>query len=139
MPGCGSGAVVLPSWLLFAAHPTPLSGRNPTYPRCADFPNHLSTEVGRQPYTVYGLLTTAQSASPVAVEAVAASLIAFIIAYFLLFGAGTFYIIRLMHKPPHLAESDLDPGEPIRASGLMPAPALEAKGRLHDGNLQPAE
>ena len=99
----------------------------------------ITTEVGRQPLTVYGLLTTVQSASPVAVEAVAASLIAFIIVYFLLFGAGMFYILRLMNKAPHLAEPDLDPGEPIRAGGLMPAPQLEAKGRLHGGNLQPTE
>ena len=99
----------------------------------------ITTEVGRQPYTVYGLLTTAQSASPVTAAAVGTSLVAFIIVYFLLFGAGTFYILRLMHKAPELAEADIDPAEPIRAGGLMPAPALEAKGKLQGGNLQPAE
>jgi cytochrome bd ubiquinol oxidase subunit I len=94
----------------------------------------ITTEVGRQPYTVYGLLTTAQSASPIATAAVGASLIAFIIVYFALFGAGTFYILRLMNKPPHPHEPGLDPGEPIRAGGIMPAPAMEATGAL-----QPAE
>ena len=31
----------------------------------------ITTEVGRQPYTVYGLLRTAQSVSPIALPAVA--------------------------------------------------------------------
>ncbi|MFM9934710.1 MAG: cytochrome ubiquinol oxidase subunit I, partial [Novosphingobium sp.] len=89
-----------------------------------------TTEVGRQPYTVYGLLTTAQSASPIAAAAVGASLIAFIVIYFALFGAGTFYILRLMNKPPHPHEPGLDPDEPIRAGGIMPAPAMDAAGAL---------
>lgn len=94
----------------------------------------ITTEVGRQPYTVYGLLTTAQSASPIAAAAVGASLIAFIVVYFALFGAGTYYILRLMNKPPHPHEPGLDPDEPIRAGGIMPAPAMDAAGAL-----QPAE
>ena len=90
----------------------------------------ITTEVGRQPYTVYGVLTTAQSVSSIAAPAVAASLIAFIVIYFTLFGAGTFYILRLMVKPPHADEEELPPDEPIRASGIAPAPAMEAEGSL---------
>jgi cytochrome bd ubiquinol oxidase subunit I len=85
----------------------------------------ITTEVGRQPYTVYGLLTTAQSASPIAAAAVGASLVAFIVAYFTLFGAGTFYILRLMRRPPRAAADDMSPTEPIRAGGIMPAPAMD--------------
>ncbi|RUO66379.1 cytochrome bd-I ubiquinol oxidase subunit 1 apoprotein [Pseudidiomarina planktonica] len=54
------------------------------------------TEVGRQPWVIYGLLRTADAASPIAKEGVAGSLIAFIVVYFLVFGAGTFYILRKM-------------------------------------------
>ena len=36
----------------------------------------VTTEVGRQPYTVYGLLRTADSVSPLDAPAVATSLIA---------------------------------------------------------------
>jgi cytochrome d ubiquinol oxidase subunit I len=53
---------------------------------------------------VYGLLTTAESASAIDAVAVATSLVAFIVVYFALFGAGTFYMLRLMNKPPHLYE-----------------------------------
>jgi sugar phosphate isomerase/epimerase len=52
--------------------------------------------------------------------AVGASLIAFIIVYFTLFGLGTFYILRLMNKPPQDHETGLATDEPIRASGLFP-------------------
>ena len=84
----------------------------------------ITTEAGRQPYTVYGLLRTAQSASPIDAAAVGASLIAFIIVYFLVFGAGTFYLLRLMGKPPELSEPDIEKGKPTRAAGITPAPAL---------------
>ena len=94
----------------------------------------ITTEVGRQPYTVYGLLTTAQSVSPIQAPAVAFSLVAFILVYFALFGAGTFYILRLMSRPPLPAEPELPPAQPMRASGITPAPAMEA-----EGTLSPAE
>ena len=42
----------------------------------------VTTEVGRQPYTVYGLLRTADSVSPLQAPAVATSLVAFIVVYF---------------------------------------------------------
>jgi len=48
----------------------------------------VTTEVGRQPYTVYGLLRTAESVSPLQAPAVASSLLAFIAVYFIVFGAG---------------------------------------------------
>jgi cytochrome d ubiquinol oxidase subunit I len=84
----------------------------------------ITTEVGRQPYTIYGVLRTADSVSPVAYEAVASSLVAFVVVYFAIFGAGTFYMLRLMREPPHPAEPDLPPNEPMRAQGLMPGPVI---------------
>jgi len=93
----------------------------------------ITTEAGRQPYTVYGLLTTASSASSIGAAAVAASLMAFVVVYFLVFGAGTFYILRLMNSPPHASRDDLPPGEPLRAGGLMPAPILAGAARPPQG------
>jgi len=84
----------------------------------------ITTEAGRQPYTVHGLLTTVDSASPVGAVAVGASLIAFVVVYLLVFGAGAFYMLRLMKVPPRPSEDELSPGEPMRAGGLMPAPVL---------------
>jgi len=84
----------------------------------------ITTEVGRQPYTVYGLLTTAQSQSPIDAAAVASSLTAFIIVYFAAFGAGTFYMLRLMLHQPQLDEPDIEKGLPQRAAGITPLPGL---------------
>jgi cytochrome d ubiquinol oxidase subunit I len=60
----------------------------------------ITTEVGRQPFTVYNLMRTSESLSPVAAPAVATSLIAFIVVYFFVFGAGIVYLLRLMREPP---------------------------------------
>ncbi len=90
----------------------------------------ITTEVGRQPYTIYGLLTTVQSASPIQAAAIGSSLVAFILVYFALFGAGAFYIARLMNMPPEAFQDDLSHSEPIRAGGIMPAPILGSSSAL---------
>ncbi len=84
----------------------------------------ITTEVGRQPWTIHGLLRTAQSASPLDAPAVAASLVAFVIVYFTVFGAGVVYILKLMAKPPHSGEAGM-PNIPVRSAGITPASALE--------------
>lgn len=85
----------------------------------------VTTEVGRQPYTVYGLLRTADSVSPLAAPAVAASLIAFIVVYFAVFSVGVWYILRLMAHAPAPHESGLEDGTaPIRTAGTTPVAAL---------------
>jgi cytochrome d ubiquinol oxidase subunit I len=86
-----------------------------------------TTEVGRQPYTVYGLLRTSDSLSNVDAEAIGASLLAFIIVYFVVFGAGVFYILRIVSKPPDGEQEELRDG-PIRTAGITPAQQLEAGG-----------
>ncbi|MHB2169809.1 cytochrome ubiquinol oxidase subunit I [Alsobacter sp. R-9] len=90
----------------------------------------ITTEVGRQPWTVYGHLRTADAASPIAAQAVAASLVAFIVVYFAVFGAGTFYILRLMNKGVERGEPELEPDKPLRASGITPGPAMDAHDAL---------
>jgi len=85
----------------------------------------VTTEVGRQPYTVYGLLRTADSVSPLAAPAVAASLLAFVVVYFVAFGAGTYYLARLMARPPERGESE-PPNLPQRAAGITPASGVTA-------------
>ena len=83
----------------------------------------VTTEVGRQPFTIYGVLRTSESASPLDAPAIAASLLAFVIVYFAVFGAGIYYLLRLMKKPPQAHEAALD-GTPIRTAGVTPAPAI---------------
>lgn len=81
----------------------------------------VTTEMGRQPWTVYGLLRTADSASPMDAPAVATSLLAFIVVYFLVFGAGVYYVLRSMNAAPHDNEPGLNEDQPVRAAGLAQA------------------
>lgn len=88
----------------------------------------VTTEVGRQPFTVHGLLRTADSVSPLQAPAVAISLLAFIIVYFIVFGAGVYYILRLMSHSPHRGEQGPERGQPVRAAGITPAPQVSEGG-----------
>ena len=83
----------------------------------------VTTEVGRQPYTVYGQLLTADSLSPLAAPAVGASLVAFAIVYFIVFGAGAFYVVRMMARSPTVQEIE-PPHTPQHAAGITPAAAI---------------
>ena len=76
----------------------------------------VTTEVGRQPYLVYGLLRVAEGRSHVDAPAVAGSLLSFIVVYSVVFGAGIYYILRLMAQPPDSGDTEIDPNQPHRAS-----------------------
>ena len=58
------------------------------------------TEVGRQPYIAYGVIRTIDGISPVISEQIAVTLLAFIITYIFIFGAGSYYILKLIGKGP---------------------------------------
>jgi cytochrome d ubiquinol oxidase subunit I len=85
----------------------------------------VTTEVGRQPYTIWGLLRTADSAAPLDASAVGVSLMAFVVVYFIVFGAGTFYVLRLMSQAPATrgARGWEEVRGPIRSAGIAPGPA----------------
>ena len=95
----------------------------------------ITTEVGRQPFTVYGMLRTSDSLAPIAAPAVAASLVAFVVVYFFVFGAGTYYILRLMRHSIELeAEEGLREEPPTRTAGTTPASQYQArKDKRHAG------
>jgi cytochrome d ubiquinol oxidase subunit I len=98
----------------------------------------VTTEVGRQPYTVYGQLLTADSISPLAAPAVATSLVIFIAVYFTVFGAGAAYLLRMMGRLP--AAQELEPPHvPQRAAGIVPEAGItQAPGIMAAGGIAPA-
>jgi len=59
-----------------------------------------TTEIGRQPWVVYGLMRTADAVSPHPASALALTLALFIIVYFSVFGTGIGYLLRLVRKVP---------------------------------------
>ena len=77
-------------------------------------------EIGRQPYTVYGVLRTSESVSPnIAAAAVLSSLIVYALAYAVIFGAGIWYLRKLMlvgpvpQPPKHTQGGEKTPARPL--------------------------
>ncbi|TLX63487.1 cytochrome ubiquinol oxidase subunit I [Stutzerimonas nosocomialis] len=68
------------------------------------------TEVGRQPFTVYGLLRTADSRSPVSLSFVTSSTLSILAVYLLVFGLGLAYLLRALRRPPEQGEREPEPG-----------------------------
>jgi cytochrome d ubiquinol oxidase subunit I len=79
----------------------------------------FTTEIGRQPWIVYGLMRTADAVSPHGAAPVALTLAIFIVVYFAVFGAGTLYALRIIGKGPELGEQASPPGGPGQARQPM--------------------
>jgi cytochrome d ubiquinol oxidase subunit I len=81
------------------------------------------TEVGRQPYIVYGLMRTSEAVSPIPASSVAITLALFVVVYGIIFGAGVFYMVRLAMRGPHQDQhggpepSHAHPKRPLSAVG----------------------
>jgi cytochrome d ubiquinol oxidase subunit I len=60
----------------------------------------FTTEVGRQPYIVYGLMRTADAVSPVPGASLLTTLVLFVVVYGGVFGAGVYYMGRLIRVGP---------------------------------------
>lgn len=96
----------------------------------------IVTEVGRQPYTVYGLLRTYDSHSPLDAPAVAASLAIFVVVYILVFGAGIVYTLRLMTVRPgdrgELTDEESKVPSSVTLSNRLPHESSDAKNNEED-------
>ncbi|MCT0128521.1 cytochrome ubiquinol oxidase subunit I [Proteus mirabilis] len=66
----------------------------------------FTTEIGRQPWVVYGLQRTKDAVSAHGDIQMSLSLLAFILVYFSVFGIGYFYMVHLMKKGPVVLKSD---------------------------------
>src|SRR6202035_67195 len=79
-------------WLTFISFPLPF---------IAILTGWFTAEVGRQPWTVYGLLRTADAMTPfLTARAATISLVVFCAVYSFIFAFGTFYIYRLLRAGP---------------------------------------
>jgi len=66
-----------------------------------------TTEIGRQPYVIHGLMRTRDAASAVNAGSVAFSLLVFATLYTFIFAAGTWYLLKLLRKGPQPVEPHL--------------------------------
>ncbi|HEX6119116.1 MAG TPA: cytochrome ubiquinol oxidase subunit I [Dongiaceae bacterium] len=91
----------------------------------------ITTEVGRQPWTIYGLLRTADSVPPSLTGGdVLVSLIGYLAVYLVMFPAGIFVMAKLVRKGPALG---LEADSPIESG----RPASPTHVQLHSGGDAP--
>lgn len=99
----------------------------------------FTTEVGRQPWVVYGLMRTADASSNHSFAQMSLTLILFVVVYFALFGVGLGYMVRLVRKGPVTNEGKEQgiggPGQHRTPARPLSAPGegLEAD-QNHDAN-----
>jgi cytochrome d ubiquinol oxidase subunit I len=93
----------------------------------------IVTEAGRQPFTVYGHLRTAESLGPVAAPAIAASLAVYAIVYFIVFGATIAFLFHLFNQTPQEHDPGPPPHEPVRTAGIVPGIAAGPPGQATTG------
>ena len=86
---------------------------------------------GRQPWTVYGLLRTAQSVSPSLTSYdVAISLAGYMIVYLLIYPWGLLLMLRIVRRgPAQLVDSEIEAGRPE-------APVLAGAVSLAEGETR---
>ncbi|MGA2292807.1 cytochrome ubiquinol oxidase subunit I [Bradyrhizobium sp.] len=90
------------------------------------------TEVGRQPWTVYGLLRTAASVSPsLTGRDVAISLLAYMAVYLFMYPAGLLFMLRIVRAGPVAAAE----GHATIEAGRPQAPVLAGAGIA--GGIEP--
>jgi cytochrome d ubiquinol oxidase subunit I len=69
----------------------------------------FTTEIGRQPWVVYGVMRTADGVSAHSAAQLGLTLALFVVVYLLVFGAGAYYVLRLIAHAPE----PQDAGAPV--------------------------
>jgi cytochrome d ubiquinol oxidase subunit I len=111
-------------WATFLSFPLPF---------VATLTGWFTAEVGRQPWSVYGVLRTADAVTPtLTVQAVTISLIIFAVVYLLIFSFGTLYVYRLLKTGPAEVEpaGAANAKRPLAVSGGSPMLETSPGGRL---------
>ncbi len=88
-----------------------------------------TTEIGRQPFVIQGLLRTADAASAISAASVKTSLVVFASIYLFVFIAGTYYLLKLLRKGPQPVEDALRHPEDTRAARPLSVPEEEIEIR----------
>ncbi|GLS21209.1 cytochrome ubiquinol oxidase subunit I [Labrys miyagiensis] len=92
-----------------------------------------TTEVGRQPWTVFGLLRTADSVSPSLTGSnVAFSLLSYMLVYLIIYPVGVILMLRLVRKGPAQVEEEVSTVE----GGRPEAPVLAGAVGLGKGEVR---
>jgi len=85
----------------------------------------MTTEIGRQPWVVYGVMRTSDAVSNHSALELSVTLILFIVLYTAVFGTGIHYLLKLVAKGPgpldgHFPEPSPETGRPARPLSAVP-------------------
>ncbi|PRD41061.1 cytochrome ubiquinol oxidase subunit I [Phyllobacterium phragmitis] len=80
-----------------------------------------TTEIGRQPWVVYGVMRTKDAVSDHSALAMSTTLGLFIVMYFVVFGTGVSYMLKLVAKGPDKFEDAREHGQTERAARPLSA------------------
>jgi cytochrome bd ubiquinol oxidase subunit I len=85
----------------------------------------MTTEIGRQPWVVYGVMRTSDAVSNHSALELSVTLIQFIVLYTAVFGTGIRYLLKLVAKGPgpldgHFPEPSPETGRPARPLSAVP-------------------
>ena len=81
----------------------------------------MTTEIGRQPWVVYGVMRTSDAVSHHSALALSTSLAIFVVVYCAVFGTGISYLLKLVSKEPQ--RGSLPPPTTINRSPARPLSA----------------
>jgi cytochrome d ubiquinol oxidase subunit I len=95
----------------------------------------LTTEIGRQPWVVYGVMRTADAVSHHSALALSVSLLIFVVVYCAVFGTGISYLLKVVAKEPGRSPPTSEPDHP----NLRPARPLSAAPGLDPSPIGPGE
>jgi cytochrome d ubiquinol oxidase subunit I len=82
----------------------------------------MTTEIGRQPWIVYGVMRTSDAVSHHSVLALSVSLAIFVVVYCAVFGTGISYLLKIVAQEPPRSPPVPDADDP----NLRPARPLSA-------------
>ena len=97
----------------------------------------FTTEIGRQPWIIHGLMRTADASSGQSFAQLSLTLGLFVVVYFALFGVGLGYMLRLVRKGP-ISDEGKAPGSGGPGQQRTPARPLSAAGDSRDDDQQQA-
>ena len=91
----------------------------------------FTTEVGRQPWIVYGVMRTKDAVSNHSAEVLGATLVIFVIAYLAVFGIGVRYMLKLVGQGPQPHEDANDADVPTNRPARPLSAAPDANSPTH--------
>jgi len=92
----------------------------------------LTTEIGRQPWVVYGVMRTKDAVSNHSVATLSTSLAIFVVMYFAVFGTGISYILRLVAEGPDPSVHGAAPTDEDQLRQRPSRPMSAAPARSND-------